>query len=89
MLKTLLRYFKPHMRLFVLDMVCAFLAAGVELEPKKISFESTGRVSGAYQELESAAMDLMTLIRASKGLTNKDLKKMASQIKAMTEKWQG
>ena len=31
----------------------------------------------------------MTLIRASKGLTNKDLKKMASQIKAMTEKWQG
>ena len=31
MLKTLLRYFKPHMRLFVLDMVCAFLAAGVEL----------------------------------------------------------
>ena len=65
------------------------LAAGVELEPKKISFESTGRVSGAYQELESAAMDLMTLIRASKGLTNKDLKKMASQIKAMTEKWQG
>ncbi len=31
MLKMLFRYFKPHMRLFALDMVCAFLAAGVEL----------------------------------------------------------
>lgn len=64
------------------------LAAGVEIAPKKISFESTGHVSGAYHELESAAMDLMTLIRASKGFTNKDLKKMAAQIKAVTEKWQ-
>ena len=33
-------------------------------------------------------MDLMTLIRASKGFSNKDLKKMAAQIKAVTEKWQ-
>ncbi len=31
MLKTLLRYFKPHMKLFILDMVCAVLAAGVDL----------------------------------------------------------
>ena len=31
MIRTLLRYFKPHMRLFVLDMTCAILAAGVEL----------------------------------------------------------
>ena len=31
MLKTLFRYFKPHMHLFVLDMVCAVFAAGVEL----------------------------------------------------------
>lgn len=31
MLKTLLRYFKPHMRLFVLDMACAVLAAVIEL----------------------------------------------------------
>ncbi len=31
MLKTLLRYFKPHMKLFVLDMVCAVLAAAVDL----------------------------------------------------------
>ena len=64
------------------------LAAGVEIAPKKPSFESTGHVSSAYYELESAAMDLMTLIRASKGGANKDLKKMAAQIRAMAEKWQ-
>lgn len=63
------------------------LAAGVEIAPKKISFESTGHVSGAYQELENAAMDLMTLIRASRGFSNKDLKKMTNQLKAITDKW--
>ena len=30
-MKTLLHYFKPHLRLFVLDMVCAVLAAAVDL----------------------------------------------------------
>ena len=63
------------------------LSAGVEVEPKKTSFDATGRPSTAYQELESAAMDLMTLIRSSKGLANKDLKKMAAQLKTMAEKW--
>ena len=63
------------------------LAAGVELAPKKVSFESSGRISGAYHDLETAALDLMSLIQASRGLSNKDLKKMAAQIKAMTEKW--
>jgi hypothetical protein len=63
------------------------LAAGVEIAPKKLSYESTGHVSAAYHELETAAMDLMTLIRASKGSTNKDLKKMTAQLTAMLEKW--
>lgn len=31
MLKTLLRYFRPHIKLFLLDMVCAVLAAGIDL----------------------------------------------------------
>ena len=31
MLKTLLRYFKPHMKLFLLDMLCAVIAAAVDL----------------------------------------------------------
>ena len=63
------------------------LAAGVEIAPKKTSYESNGQVSSAYHELESAAMDLMTLIRASKGGSNKDLKKMAAQLRTIAEKW--
>ena len=31
MLRTLLRYFKPHMRLFLLDMFCAVLASAIDL----------------------------------------------------------
>lgn len=31
MIKTMLKYFKPHIRLFILDMICAVFAAGVEL----------------------------------------------------------
>ncbi len=63
------------------------LAAGVEIAPKKTSYESDGHVSSAYHELENAAMDLMTLIRASKGGSNKDLKKMAAQLRTIAEKW--
>ena len=32
-------------------------------------------------------MDLLSIIRASKGGANKDLKKMAAQLRAVTEKW--
>ena len=64
------------------------LAAGVEIAPKKTSFESTGRPSTAYHELELAAMDLLALVRASKGGANKDLKKMAAQLRAVAAKWQ-
>ena len=63
------------------------LPAGVEIAPKKTSFASTGRPSTAYHELELAAMDLLSIIRASKGGANKDLKKMAAQLRAVTEKW--
>ena len=31
MIKTLLGYFKPHMRIFMLDMCCALFVAGVDL----------------------------------------------------------
>ena len=31
MLKTLLRYFRPHMKLFLLDMFCAVLASAIDL----------------------------------------------------------
>ena len=65
------------------------LEAGVEVAPKKLSYESSGQhVSAAYHELERAAMDLMPIIRASKGSPNKDIKKMVNQLRAITEKWQ-
>ena len=33
-------------------------------------------------------MDLLALVRASKGGANKDLKKMAAQLRAVAAKWQ-
>ena len=63
------------------------LAAGTEIAPKKLSFVSTGHVSAAYHDLENAAMDIMTIIRASKGSPNKDQKKMANQLLAVIERW--
>ena len=30
-MKTLLKYFKPHMKLFIIDMICAILAAVIDL----------------------------------------------------------
>lgn len=64
------------------------LAAGVEIAPKKVSYESEGHISTAYHELETAAIDLMSVIRASRGMSNKELKKMATQLRAVAEKWQ-
>ena len=63
------------------------LAAGVELLPKKTSYASNGHPASAYHEVELAAMDLFSIIRASKGSSNKDLKKMAAQIRTLTEKF--
>ena len=39
------------------------------------------------REVELAAMDLFSIIRASKGSSNKDLKKMAAQIRTLTERF--
>ena len=37
MIKTLIRYFKPHRKLFFLDMICAVLASLIELSFPVIS----------------------------------------------------
>lgn len=63
------------------------LAAGVEIAPKKVSYESVGHISMAYHELETAAMDIMAIVRASKGMSNKDLKKRTAQLRSYAEKW--
>lgn len=51
------------------------------------SYASNGHPASAYHEVELAAMDLFSIIRASKGSSNKDLKKMAAQIRTLTEKF--
>jgi metallo-beta-lactamase family protein len=61
------------------------LAAGVELEPKRP--KTTEQVSSGYWEVETASLDLLTLIRGQKTRPNKDLKKLATQIKSLIEKW--
>ncbi len=61
------------------------LAAGVELEPKRP--KTMEHVSSAYWELESAAMELLASIHSKKGMANKDLKKMAAQLKSLSERW--
>ena len=81
------RNFSAHAPLFeeVYDLAAdRILAQGVELEPKK---PKESYVSPAYQELEMAANNLLALIHSHKGLANKDLRKMASQLKALSEKW--
>lgn len=60
------------------------LAQGIVVEPKK---PKETYVSPAYRELESAANDLLALIRTHKGLSNKDLRKMAAQLKLFADKW--
>ncbi len=62
------------------------LAAGVALEPKKP--KAREHISAAYWELESAAMDLLALIHQHKGASNRDLKKMRSQIASFVERWE-
>ncbi|MEG2000290.1 MAG: MBL fold metallo-hydrolase [Evtepia sp.] len=61
------------------------LAAGVEIEPKKP--READHASTAYYELEAVGVELMALIHQNKGTANKDLRKLAHQLKTFVEKW--
>ena len=59
MLKTLLRYFKPHMKLFLLDMFCAVLASAIDLAFPMVSRHAMytllpDRLFGAFFALMTA-----------------------------------
>lgn len=45
------------------------------------------RAKTVYTDLVSAAEELLTLVRARKGKTNKDNAKLTSQIRSLIEKW--
>ena len=62
------------------------LAPGVVLAPKAKS--SGEAVSTAYRRLEAEGKRLSELIAASRGRTNKDLAKLADQLKAIMDKWE-
>ncbi|MCY6371331.1 ABC transporter ATP-binding protein [Clostridium ganghwense] len=49
MLKKFISYYKPHMKLFILDIVCAFLAAGIDLFYPMISRKLINEVIPKYQ----------------------------------------
>ena len=47
-----------------------------------------GRVSTPYARLEKTAERLLAVIRANRGLANKDLAKFADQLNALCDKWE-
>ena len=63
------------------------LAKGVVLEVKKTA-GSAAAPSAAYLRLQDASRDLSDLVSRSRGRSNKDLAKLAEQIKQIMEKWQ-
>ena len=63
------------------------LAKGVALEVKK-TVGSAAIPSSAYLRLQNVSHDLADLVSRSRGRSNKDLAKLADQIKQIMEKWE-
>ncbi len=63
------------------------LAKGVVLEVKKTA-GSAARPSAAYIRLQDMSKELAGLISRSRGRSNKDLAKLADQLKQIMEKWE-
>ena len=58
---------------------------GMPIPAKKS--QAPGKVSAAYRRLEDTVAALTDLVRRRKGAPNKDLAKLADQLKALMEKW--
>ena len=67
------------------------LAAGVALEegytPERRRSEARKRADAIYDKLVAAAEELLRFIRGSRGMPNKDMASLTSQIHALLEKW--
>ena len=63
------------------------LAKGVVLEVKKTA-GSASAPSPAYLRLQDVSKSLADLVSRSRGRSNKDLAKLADQLKQVMEKWQ-
>ncbi len=70
---------------------CYDLANGVELEngymPERRKTEARRRADVIYSKLVGAAEELLYFIKGSKGMPNKDMASLTSQIHALLEKW--
>ena len=62
------------------------LTQGVRINRAAI-FKGSQRAKQVYEDLLAAAEALLALVHTRKGCTNKDNAKLASQIRALTEKW--
>ena len=63
------------------------LARGVALEPKKVSGGAAAG-SPAFVRLQDVSRQLEALISRSRGRPNKDLARLADQIKQVMENWE-
>ena len=68
-------------------MTNCMLAKGVVLEVKK-TVGSAAVPSSAYLRLQTVSNDLASLVSRSRGRPNKDLAKLADQIRQLMEKWE-
>ena len=54
---------------------------------REAAFKGSQRAKQVYDDLVAAAEALLALVKTRKGCTNKDNARLASQIRALTEKW--
>ncbi len=70
---------------------CFDLANGVDLEngymPERRKTEARKRADVIYDKLVAAAEELLYFIKGSRGMANKDMARLTSQIRALLEKW--
>ena len=84
------RGFAAHAPLYeeVYDLAAnTMLAKGVVLEKKKTTGGASA-ASPAYQRLQSVGKLVQEVISRSRGRSNKDLAKLADQLKALLDKWE-
>ena len=58
-----------------------------DAEGKPVVSTGGARAASVYNRLESAAERLLSLVRASKGLPNKEIARFADQVTSLVDKW--
>jgi len=71
------------------DLITGHMTAYAEGRPidRVQAFKGSQRAKAVYDEMVAAAEDLLRLVKARKGRTNKDNAKLTSAIRSLIEKW--